>query len=105
MAIPLSVIIGLAQLMLDDRSRNEIELLKKIKNAASTSLCSMNDLIDQTFIINGVFKKHYTNFDIYEAIFECIDMVEYEAKERKIKFKTNIVRDRPEWISCDRQRL
>jgi len=31
MMIPLSVILGLAQLMLDDRSRNEIELLKKIK--------------------------------------------------------------------------
>jgi len=41
------------------------------------------------FIINGVFKKQFTNFCVYDAIYECIEMVEIEAKERNIKFKTS----------------
>jgi len=106
--IPLDVIFKYAQLMLDkveDRGHQEVKMLKMIKNSANMTLCSMNDLIDQTFIINGVFKKQITNFDVFKAIKDCIEMVELEAKERNMQITIEFNYNCPQWISCDRQRL
>jgi len=62
------------------------------------TLSFMNDLIDQTFIINGIFKKQITNFDLFAAIKDCVEMVELEAFERSIEFKIRFTSNCPQWI-------
>lgn len=86
MRTPLSGIIGLTELALDDVSDpvKQVDYLLKIKNNAKSLLTIVNDVLDFTKLDTGKMNLEKTPFCIYTLINECKTITQYDAESKGI---------------------
>ncbi|MDF2966211.1 MAG: PAS:Response regulator receiver:GAF:ATP-binding region, ATPase-like:Histidine kinase A-like protein [Rickettsiaceae bacterium] len=84
---PLHAILGVTNLLsetsLDDKQRNYLDLIRK---AGDTLLETISDVLDLSKIEAGKLTLNPTNFSLYTAIENVVDIISINAKEKDIEF-------------------
>jgi signal transduction histidine kinase/CheY-like chemotaxis protein len=104
---PLNVIIGLADLALEenDLAKNVLENLHKISDAGSTLLSIVNDILDFSKIESGKLALIPTEYHISSLLNDVITLTNTRIGERPIIFRLNINDDLPGRLFGDDLRI
>ncbi|MGB9695966.1 MAG: response regulator [Ignavibacteria bacterium] len=88
---PMSGIIGMAELLLLTHLTNEQkEYIDIINFSSSTLLAIINDILDFSRIESGKLKLERVDFNIKELVYKTSQILDFDAKRKKIAFKVNI---------------
>ncbi len=89
--IPMSGIIGMTELMmLTSVTKEQKEYLDIINFSSSTLLAIINDILDFSRIETGKLKLENIEFSIKELVQKTAQILEFEAKRKKLIFKVDI---------------
>ncbi len=89
--IPMSGIIGMTELMmLTSVTKEQKEYLDIINFSSSTLLAIINDILDFSRIETGKLKLESIEFSIKELVQKTAQILEFEAKRKKLVFKVDI---------------
>lgn len=103
---PLNSIIGLSNLL--DETKLDLEQQKYIDNIKISSdhlLAIINDLLEFSKLGSGKFQIEKTEFSIRKTIDRIERSMEFELKNRNLKFKTTIDESVPHFVIGDEHRL
>jgi PAS domain S-box-containing protein len=86
---PLNAILGFAQLMLMKKHNNQLSLsgqqnIEQILQAGYHLLALVNDILDLSKIESGQFDIELTTVHLSEALQQCLDLVEQQAKSKGV---------------------
>jgi PAS domain S-box-containing protein len=88
---PMSGIIGMAELLLLTNPTNEQkEYIDIINFSSSTLLAIINDILDFSRIESGKLKLEKVDFNLKELVYKTSQILDFDAKRKKIAFKVNI---------------
>lgn len=88
---PMSGIIGMAELLLLTNLTNEQKEYIDIINFSSTTLLAIvNDILDFSRIESGKLKLEKVDFNVKELVYKTSQILDFDAKRKKISFKVNI---------------
>jgi signal transduction histidine kinase/ActR/RegA family two-component response regulator len=104
---PLNVIIGLADLILEenDLSKNVLENLHKISNAGGTLLSIVNDILDFSKIESGKLALMPVQYHMSSLLNDVITLMNTRIGEKPIIFALNINDDLPNKLCGDDLRI
>ena len=107
MRTPLNVIIGLTDLMLDDKNLNTkvLENLNKISNAGSTLLSIINDILDFSKIESGKLTLMPAEYHLSSVLNDIITLVNTNLSESSVSFVIDIHEDLPSMLYGDDLRV
>lgn len=88
---PMSGIIGMAELLLlTNPTSEQKEYIDIINFSSSTLLAIINDILDFSRIELGKLKLEKVDFNIKELVYKTSQILDFDAKRKKIAFKVNI---------------
>jgi two-component system, sensor histidine kinase len=103
---PLNSIIGLSNLLEDTELNNEQkEYISNIKISSDHLLAIINDLLEFSKLGSGKYHLEKTEFSIRRTIDRIERSMEFELKNRKLKFVTKINKNIPHFVVGDEHRL
>jgi signal transduction histidine kinase/CheY-like chemotaxis protein len=107
MRTPLNAIIGLSELLLEDRKLSEDVYLNlaKINNAGTTLLSTVNDILDISKIEAGRLELRPAEYDIPSLINDAVTQSVMRIGEKPIRFILNINEDLPAALFGDDLRI
>jgi signal transduction histidine kinase/CheY-like chemotaxis protein len=92
--IPMSGIIGMAELMLlTNVTKEQKEYLDIINFSSSTLLAIINDILDFSRIESGKLKLENIEFSIRDLVQKTAQILDFEAKRKKLQLKLEISKD------------
>ncbi len=92
--IPMSGIIGMTELMmLTNVSKEQKEYLDIINFSSSTLLAIINDILDFSRIESGKLKLENIEFSIKDLVQKTAQILDFEAKRKKLNLKLEISKD------------
>ena len=92
--IPMSGIIGMTELMmLTNVSKEQKEYLDIINFSSSTLLAIINDILDFSRIESGKLKLENIEFSIKDLLQKTAQILDFEAKRKKLNLKLEISKD------------
>jgi len=92
--IPMSGIIGMTELMmLTNVSKEQKEYLDIINFSSSTLLAIINDILDFSRIESGKLKLENIEFSIKDLVQKTAQILDFEAKRKKLNLKVDISKD------------
>ena len=94
---PLNVVIGLADLILEENnlSKNVLENMQKISNSGNTLLSIVNDILDFSKIETGKLTLIPAEYHISSLLNDVITLMNTRIGEKPITFQLNISDDLP----------
>ena len=103
---PLNSIVGLSNLLEDTELNDEQkEFINNIKISSDHLLAIINDLLEFSKLGSGKYHLEKTEFSIRRTIDRIERSMEFELRNRKLKFATKINKDIPHFIVGDEHRL
>ncbi len=104
---PLNSIIGLADLLMQEKNLNEVmaENLRSIKFSSNHLLGIINDVLDFSKLEAGKIHFEKTAFNLEQLVLETAKSVEFRALEKGIPIKVLIHQNVPRTIVSDQGRL
>jgi signal transduction histidine kinase/CheY-like chemotaxis protein len=92
--IPMSGIIGMAELMmLTNVTKEQKEYLDIINFSSSTLLAIINDILDFSRIESGKLKLESIEFSIKDLVQKTAQILDFEAKRKKLQLKLEISKE------------
>ncbi len=92
--IPMSGIIGMTELMmLTNVSKEQKEYLDIINFSSSTLLAIINDILDFSRIESGKLKLENIEFSIRDLVQKTAQILDFEAKRKKLNLRLEISKD------------
>ncbi|MCR4691957.1 MAG: response regulator [Lachnospiraceae bacterium] len=93
---PINTVLGMDEIILREATEVSIKgYAENIREAASTLLSIVNDLLDFSKIESGKMEILPAEYEIANALNEVINMIEIKAVNKKLEFKTIIAEDIP----------
>lgn len=103
---PINTIMGLNEMVLRDSSEPQIiEYSSKIKNASSSLLETVNDILDLSKIESGKMELNIAEYSLIELIEPLVDMMKIRAQKKSLTFKLNINKKLPSGLIGDDIRI
>ncbi len=103
---PLNSIVGLSSLLEDtELTEEQKQYINNIKISSDHLLAIINDLLEFSKLGSGKYQLEKNEFSIRRAIDRIERSMEFELKNRKLKFETKISKDIPHFIVGDEHRL
>jgi len=88
---PMSGIIGMTELMfLTSLTKEQKEYLEIINFSSSTLLAIINDILDFSRIETGKLKLENIEFNIRDLIYKTCQILDFDARKKKLSLKLNI---------------
>ncbi len=87
---PLNGIVGTANILNDDTTKNVKQHVQVMKNLAEHMTGLVNDILDYSKIESGKLELHNTTFNITEEIEKLHDLYHYQCEAKGIIYKTDI---------------
>lgn len=88
---PINAILGMDEMIIRESSEEEIrEYAYDIKNAGSTLLGIINDILDFTKIEAGKMEIIEQDYDLSSAVNDLINMINVKAKEKNLHLEVNL---------------
>ena len=88
---PMSGIIGMTELMfLTNLTKEQKEYLEIINFSSSTLLAIINDILDFSRIETGKLKLENIEFNIKDLIYKTCQILDFDARKKKLSLKLNI---------------
>jgi CheY-like chemotaxis protein/nitrogen-specific signal transduction histidine kinase len=88
---PMSGIIGMTELMfLTSLTKEQKEYLEIINFSSSTLLAIINDVLDFSRIETGKLKLENIEFNIRDLIYKTCQILDFDARKKKLSLKLNI---------------
>ncbi len=93
---PINTVLGMDEIILREATEVTIKgYAENIREAATTLLSIVNDLLDFSKIESGKMEILPVEYEIANALNEVINMIEIKAVNKKLEFKTIIAEDIP----------
>jgi signal transduction histidine kinase len=103
---PMNGIIGMTELMLStDLSAKPRRYLEMVQKSAGRLLTVINDILDFSKIESGKLQLDPVDFDLHEALENCVRMLELPASQKNINLSCRIDEAVPERVHGDPNRL
>ncbi|MBR6316117.1 MAG: response regulator [Lachnospiraceae bacterium] len=103
---PINTVLGMDEIILREATEVPIKgYAENIREAATTLLSIVNDLLDFSKIESGKMEILPVEYEIANAMNEVINMIEIKAVNKKLEFKTIIAEDIPYLLFGDDVRL
>jgi len=103
---PLNSIVGLSNLIEDtELSTEQIKYINNIKISSDHLLAIINDLLEFSKLGAGKYQLEKSEFSIRRAIDRIERTMEFELKNRKLKFRAIIDKSIPHFVVGDEHRL
>jgi len=103
---PMTSIIGLTQLVLEDNlSPVQKDYIQRIKSSSKNLLSIVNDILDFSKIQAGELKLEKIEFNINDVFEYVLNIISLQAKNNNIDIQINIDKDVPSHIIGDSLRL
>ena len=103
---PLNVIVGLAELQLEERLSQPVEdNLRKINNAGNTLLSIVNDILDISKIESGSFTLTPVEYHVASLLNDTVVLVTSRIGEKPVAFRLNVSDDLPSRLYGDDLRV
>ncbi|NJO92410.1 MAG: response regulator, partial [Chloroflexia bacterium] len=103
---PLNSIVGLSSLLEETEvTEEQKKYINNIKISSDHLLAIINDLLEFSKLGSGKYQLEKTEFSIRRAIDRIERSMEFELRNRKLKFHTKISKDIPHFIIGDEHRL
>ena len=89
---PTNAIIAMTQIMKSSKelSQENIERIDVISSSCKYQLYLINDLLDFAQIIAGCLKISKVQFNIHQLLYDCMNLIEIQLKERNVKFELKV---------------
>lgn len=101
---PIATICTTADLLIDDATQEQVELLKMIRRNATTAIKLINDILDIEKLAEGKFQLKLKVIDANEIIDEAVENFERLAATKNLKI-VGYPADIAVNINCDRERI
>jgi signal transduction histidine kinase len=106
MRTPMNVIVGLTDLMLEEKEPTNIkETLDKINTAGNNLMGLINDVLDMTKIEAGKLELMSVQYDVANLLNDIITLNVIRIEEKPIEFKLDISEDMPSRLFGDDLRV
>ena len=103
---PINTVLGMDEIILREATEVPVKgYAENIREAATTLLSIVNDLLDFSKIESGKMEILPVEYEIANALNEVINMIEIKAVNKKLEFKTIIAEDIPYLLFGDDVRL
>ncbi len=103
---PMAGVLGLADILLDDKISPETrEKVEKIKDATGSLLVIINDILDLSKIDAGKLKLENINYQLHRELNKTVDLIEQSAQEKSLELNIQIADDIPDNLCGDPTRL
>lgn len=103
---PLNSIIGLTQLLADDRKNTEdYEMVKTVQYSSNQLLTLVNDILDFSKIRAGKLKLEHISFDLRELLYQSVGLFQNQVRMKDIELSYEIDPDLPQYVKGDPTRL
>jgi signal transduction histidine kinase/tetratricopeptide (TPR) repeat protein/FixJ family two-component response regulator len=103
---PLNAVIGITDLMLDEKQAPKTEIfLKNIKQAGEHLLVLINDILDLSKVEAGKLELMDAPFNLDSFIAGINDLFRYKMLEKDLKMLIDISETTPKWLSGDSSRI
>ena len=103
---PLTSIVGLSSLLEETELNNvQKDYLENIKHSSDHLLAIINDLLEFSKLGTGKLQLEKSQFSIHKTIERIESSMEFELKNRKLDFITNIEESIPHFVIGDEYRL
>lgn len=103
---PINAVLGLDEMILrESEDDNIIEYAKNIESAERTLLSLINDILDFSKIEKGNVELNKGEYMLSSMLFDVVNMMKQRAREKGLKFITDIDGDTPEKLYGDEIRI
>jgi signal transduction histidine kinase/DNA-binding NarL/FixJ family response regulator len=104
---PLNGILGYAQILKRDKSlnRKQMEGVDTIGESGQHLLTLINDILDMSKIEAGKMELYPHNFHLSDFLKSIVDMIQIQAKSKKLQFHYEMKRPLPSAVKGDETRL
>ena len=103
---PMNGVIGMTSLLLDTPlTEEQREFTEVIRQSGEGLLVVINDILDYSKIESGNMELEWLPFDLQETLESSIELLSFEAQEKKLDLLYLIEPDVPAWIYGDLARL
>jgi signal transduction histidine kinase/CheY-like chemotaxis protein len=99
---PLNGIIGFTHLLMKTNlNNNQLEYMSTVNESASSLMGIVNDVLDFSKIESGKLELNVEKIDLFELIYQIIDLFKHQAIDKKIDLILNIEKNVPQFIQAD----
>jgi PAS domain S-box-containing protein len=103
---PLNGIVGFTDLLMKTNlEKNQLEYMSTINVSANSLMEIINDILDFSKIESGKLDLHIEQTDLYNLLYQVIDLFKHQANLKNIDLSLNIEDKVPQYIYADSIRL
>lgn len=103
---PMNAVIGSTHLLWEDNPReDQVDVLQTLHYSAENLLYLINDILDFSKIEAGGVELENVSFHLPQRISNIINTFSFQAKEKNIDLRAEILEPLPEWVKGDPTRL
>lgn len=103
---PLNGVIGFTDLLMNTELNSiQMQYTKDISISAKSLLNTINDILDFSKIEAGKLEIESVETDIFEVLYEAIDIIKYDANQKNLELILDVSPDIPRVVKTDMKRL
>ena len=106
MRTPMNAIWGMSNLVMQTNlSKDQKSYISSIKQSSEILLSVVNDILAISEIQNSDLKFNYQFFDLYELLYNLMNLIQYKAGAKKVSLSLEMAASVPRIVNGDKVRL